>query len=170
MTLLYAIGFVTAALIWGDWRNWQKYYSTILFTYVVNLVELVLTYNYTLWRFHDSLPGLPNHVPTVFVILFINFTSSILIFLGRFPHRKWQQLLWTLLFIAINSLLEWIALPTHHITYDHGWTFGWSVAINCLMYLILRLHYTRPPLAWAVTLACFVFFIWHFHIPIRGLK
>jgi hypothetical protein len=170
MALIYAILFVCAALIWGDWRHFKKYYPTMLFVCTVNLVVLVLTYNYSLWRFHYAFPGSPNHVPAAFLIMFVNFSALILIFLGRYPQKIGKQVLWTLLFVAINSICEWIGIHKHSIIYEHGWSYGWSIMINALMYPTLRLHHTRPLYAVVFTLLVFAFFIWYFQIPLSKVK
>ncbi|MGZ4163793.1 MAG: CBO0543 family protein [Tumebacillaceae bacterium] len=170
MVLIYCTIFIIAGWIWGDWRNWRVYYPTILYHYIVNLLQDLLTYDYTLWKFQNNIPFLPNHIPCSLTIMFVNFTAIILIYLGKYPRRVLHQILWMLFWAAINVGIELISLRFHHIVYEHGWTLGWSIVIDILIYPLLRLHFKRPLLAWAATAAVFAFFIVYFHIPIRGLK
>lgn len=38
----------------GDWKNWEKYYSTILFFILSSVTCVILTYNHPLWMTYQS--------------------------------------------------------------------------------------------------------------------
>ncbi|MFC4767928.1 hypothetical protein [Effusibacillus consociatus] len=77
----YMVLVLTALLllaVWrfGDWRNWRKYYPTILFIISVNLFGTILTYNYSLWYFHKAL-FIPNHTLGDLFMKFTNFPHGL---------------------------------------------------------------------------------------------
>ncbi len=83
MHVATAIIVIIAVFIWGDWRNWQKYHTTMLYYAIGNLTYNFLTANYFLWRFNADF--IPNHSLTEMLYTFIVFPGTILIFLKNFP-------------------------------------------------------------------------------------
>ena len=149
-------GFVFAAWRWGDWRNWEKYYSTILYFILISILQTLVTYDHYLWKFNpsDAVPFLNNHIAITIAVSFVVFTSTALIFLANYPnnhHQYWYILLWICLYVFIEIITMKTGLITHH----HGWTLGWSIAVNVLTFPMLRLHFLRPLLTWVLT---FIFF------------
>ncbi|PIB57799.1 hypothetical protein, partial [Pseudomonas sp. 2822-17] len=58
--------FLFAAYKWGDWEKWEKYYPTILFFIIGDLLYNFLFYNYPMWLFNYGDDG---GIPTSFIIL-----------------------------------------------------------------------------------------------------
>jgi hypothetical protein len=154
-----------------DWRNWRQYYPTILFTISVNLISSVLTYEHSLWYFHKAL-FIPNHTLHDLWINFTAFPLIILMYLSRYPYNsRWlMQTAYITLWTVLLSLVEFVSFILKFITYHNGWNYWLSVLFWFTMFPTLRLHHTRPLLAWLVFVLCAIFVIPYFHIPITQLK
>jgi hypothetical protein len=68
---------------WGDWRNFNKYYATILYFILCDVLYYHLTYNHRLWTLKPT-PPLTSEFNAVAGELVV-FTCPILLFLGRYP-------------------------------------------------------------------------------------
>ena len=152
-------GFVFSAWRWGDWKNWEKYYSTILYFILISILQTLVTYDHYLWKFNPTpaLPLLNNHIAITIAVSFVVFTCTTLIYLGNYPnnhHQYWYILLW----ICFYTFIEIITIKTGLITYHHGWSLGWSIVVNLLTFPMLRLHLSRPLLTWLLTFILFTTF------------
>ncbi|UUZ83409.1 hypothetical protein LJK88_05855 [Paenibacillus sp. P26] len=158
----------------GDWRNWRKYYPTILFLFVNDLLYNVLTYNYSMWKFNPVSFDkyiYSNHTLITLGINFINFPAIVLIYLGHYPERKILQLFYVLAWSLLNTMIEYTIWATiKGISYYHGWTIGWSFLINLMFYTSLRLHYLRPMAAWLFALGAIISLSLFFDLPVRSMK
>jgi hypothetical protein len=74
LRLLKSAIWILAAYKWGDWRNYKKYYPTILFMISGDLVYQFLTYDYPLWELSDPLL---NATLTTLLMVFINWPASV---------------------------------------------------------------------------------------------
>ncbi len=158
-------GFVFAAWRWGDWRNWEKYYSTILYFILISILQTLVTYDHYLWKFNPTpaLPLLNNHFAITIAVSFVVFTCTTLIYLGNYPnnhHQYWYILLW----ICFYTFIEIITIKAGLITYHHGWSLGWSIVVNLLTFPMLRLHLSRPLLTWVFTFIFFTVFCVIFNV------
>ncbi len=179
--MLYVIGsytlvFATFALFilaWllGDWKNWKKYYPTILFPILLDFFCSILTYEHGLWLFEKSL-FIPNHTITDFYITFLHFPPKVLIYLSLYPYKSplFKQLAYITIWVVGNSLIEYFFVLTNITTYHNGWNFWWSVLVWSMMFPLLRLHHTKPLWAWLVSLGFTIFIIIYFDLPITKLK
>lgn len=159
---------VLAAWKWGDWRNWQKYYPTILFLALGNFVAGFILYNYPLWLSYSTLFKI---TITESVLTFILFPATVLIFLPHFPVKGLiKQASYVLIWVALYSAWEWIAHLIGAFKYYNYWTFWWSVAFNCIMFPLLWLHYRRPLRGLFAALIIASFVIIYFNVPYSRLK
>lgn len=82
---------------------------------------------------------------------FIGYPALVLLYLGNYPKGKWSQipyvLAWVLLQCSIEAVSHFIA---GGIAYSNGWRYGWSVLFDIFFYVILRIHYLNPLLAWGI--------------------
>ena len=102
--------FLSAAIKWGDWRNWRDDYPTILFFVLGDLLKNFLFYNYWMWTFQETIFEqniLQNHTFILLMIMVSVYPSTLLIFLGRFPEKMWQKGIWVALWIFIYSFIEY---------------------------------------------------------------
>ena len=93
--LNYSTIIITSILIivawrFSDWRNWKKYYSTMLFTIALSVTITLLTYNKSLWYFHGTL-FLSNHVLTDLWIVYVYYPPLILIYLSLSFQKTFNQ-------------------------------------------------------------------------------
>jgi len=171
--LFIRLGFVTVWLFlvykWGDWKNWKKYYPTILFFILGNMIYDSLTYNYPLWELTS-----PNHkvtLSTLFTELLL-WPLMILFYLSKISKlTSWlKKGLFLLLWIAIVSTFEFLIGMMGLIAYHNGWTIWNSVFSNFVIYPLVFLHYKHP--LWALFLAAIVGIsvLCIFQIPISTLK
>jgi hypothetical protein len=169
------LGFIFAGWKWGDWRNWRKYYPTILFFITGDLLYNFLTYNHPIWLFHTSFDKavLPNHTFITLAVEFISFPVKVLIYLGHYPENKSKikQLLYLFAWVLFFTAFEFIAKYTWGGISHHN---GWSLVSTFLFYIVifvqLRLHYNRPLLAWAVSFGIITYLLIYFKVPIAGMK
>jgi hypothetical protein len=171
--LRLAFPFILLIGVWrfGDWKNWKKYYPTILFIISVDFFISILTYEYPLWTFHGAIL-IPNHTITDFLIAFTGLSQMALIYLSRYPYKSewYRQLVYVALWASSYILIEFIFMFAKLITYNHGWNIGWSILVWFFVFIGLRLHYTKPLWAWLLCFLCTAFMIIYFHIPISKLK
>jgi hypothetical protein len=155
----------------GDWRNWKKYYSSILFTICINFAVSILTYTHSLWHFEKVL-FIPNHTIADFMLKFTNFPAIVLTYLSRYPFktRLYRQLVYIAFWVVIFSLLEGLSVLLKIETYHNGWNYWWSVVVWLSLFVGVTLHHTKPPLAWLLFFIGTSFLIVYFHIPISKMK
>lgn len=173
MHLGYALLFLLAAIKWGDWRNWRIYYPTILFFIGGDLLKNALLHNYRMWEYHEALFGEKiffGHLIINLLIMAIVYPSIILIYLGKYPSSKWKQVTWIGFWVFILGTLEYFNLRLDLIKHYHGWNMWWSLAFDTVMFTILRVHHSKPLLAWTLSII-WLLFLWNvFDVPITHLK
>ncbi|WP_423798289.1 CBO0543 family protein [Neobacillus sp. SAB-20_R2A] len=160
--------YVIAGIIWGDWRNWKQYYSTILFFIIGDFLHNFLLYQKSMWIFHDLI--LPKHTIISLVQMVFSYSATTLIYLGRFPNSLGKQSLWYLLWCGMYLLIEYINYKLKFITYHHGWNFGWSVIFTGIIFFILPIHQKRPLLAWFVSIIIVLSLLGIFNVKISDMK
>lgn len=160
---------------WGDLKYWKKYYPTILFFALWDLVYLYLLSDlYPMWKFSpqglDANVGLTSAHISLSIIL-IKYPATAIIYLYNFPNKKkLRQLLYVISWVLIYTLNEFIDFKLNLINYYNGWNLYWSTLFNFVMFLILKTHYTRPLLAWVFSLL-FVIFLWNvFDVPSKVFR
>ncbi|MFC4558248.1 CBO0543 family protein [Virgibacillus kekensis] len=154
-----------AAYRWGDWRNWRLYYPTILFYVLSDLFYNYALFQYPMWRFHDGpIPLFHYEFFIVLSFLLLRYPATVLIYLGRFPSDKWKAVGWILFWVALYLAFEAFDYQIGLISYDNGWHIGWSLLFNLVLFSMLKIHYHRPLLAWALS-AIWIVTLWN--IPLE---
>ncbi|WP_047982321.1 CBO0543 family protein [Ornithinibacillus contaminans] len=170
MHLVYIFSFVIVGIKWADWKNWKQYYATILFFISCDLFHNLLTHDYPLWNYQETIfweELLYNHTIISLLIMFIVYPITILIYLGKFPKKLWMKISWIALWVFLYGVFEFINLHYFSlITHQNGWTMPWSIAFDVVMFSTLRIHYIKPLLAWVISAACTITLILLFEIPI----
>ena len=151
---------------WGDLKNWEKYYPTILYV-ILNqfLYTFFVNGRYFLWKM-ESENFILNSTFSVLVAAFIIFPCIIILFLSHIPKSRMKKILHLILWGLILCGIEGVMYLTNGITYHHGWNFWWSIAFNFLMVIMIMLHYFKPIPAWVVSFIFTAFFVIHFHVPL----
>lgn len=146
--------FVIAAFKLGDWKNWQKYYPTVLFVAVQNLASSFLTYHHVLWQYNDDIL-VKSQTTMELLNAFALLPVVTFVFLSKLPFHKSKtyQYCYIALWVLIFSSLEFSA---HYIvgslSYDHGWSWQASTIFDIGMFSIIRMHFIRPIWAWGLNL------------------
>jgi hypothetical protein len=163
-----------AAWRWSDWRNWKKYYPTVLFLILFDFFYNVITYNYFLWKFEAVTFDkfiYRNHTLIDLGIAFFAFPSIVLLYLSHYPKGRIKQFFYVSGWIGINTIIELISFYfMKGISYHHSWNTWWSVLVNVLLFVVVRIHYSRPLLAWMISIVASVFFILYFHVPLINMR
>lgn len=150
---------------WGDWRNWQKYHTVMLYFALGNLAYNFLTANHFLWRLEADF--ISNHTLTEMLYTFVVFPGTALLFICNYPDTKRKVWMHYLYWIIIYVGIEWVMTTTGHIKYQFGWGLVWSAAFDCLMFPMLRLYYRKPLLSYIISVPLALFFILYFDIPVH---
>ncbi|MDL4840443.1 CBO0543 family protein [Aquibacillus rhizosphaerae] len=149
----------------GDWRNWQKYHTVMLYYAIGNLTYNFLTANYFLWRMDGDF--ISNHTLTEMIYTFIIFPGTALLFICNYPSdlRKIikHYLFWIGLYVGVEAFMT----ITGHIDYQYGWNLVWSAAFDCIMFPMMRLFYKRPLLAYFISIFIAIFFLWYYKVPVH---
>jgi hypothetical protein len=170
MNAIYSLVWLVILFKWGDWRNWKKYYPTILFFIVGDFIYLyLLSDQFPMWRYnpqgYDKGVGIKNaHVSLS--IMAIKYPATILIYLSKFPdHNKWKQMVYVLFWVVLYGVNEMIDLNANLIKYYNGWNLWWSIIFNLVTFIILRIHFSRPLIAWVLSFG-FIILLWNiFNVP-----
>jgi hypothetical protein len=164
------IASIFSAYRWGDWRNWEKYYSTILYFGFLDLIQNCVYHGMPLWT-HVCTIGfkLPHTIINLIWILII-YTSTILIFVYHFPKVFKNQVFYISLWVLGYTMVEWILYLNKAIEYHNDWTILASLLFNCGMFIILWVHYTKPVVAWLLTILMFLVFVSIYQVPMKAIR
>lgn len=176
LSLLYfrvvlVVIFMLAAWRLSDWKNWQRYYPTILFVMVVNLSAGYLSYHHGLWNYSKDFLVTTETI-VEFVNTYINLPSAVLIYLSLFPPQGvLRQIAYLFLWVAIFGTLEFF---DHYvftgIFYTNGWSWGHSVIFDIAMFSIIRVHFINPWKGWVLSLLVAAFIISQFGFLAAEMK
>lgn len=162
-----AILYILVCLKWGDWKNWRKYYPTILYVIIWDLMFSRFTVNYPLWTFSHPLL---KHTFSDLLIAFVSFPCAILLYLPYVPKKSIiKQILHIAFWAGIFSFFEAISLSLRAISYNNGWNFWWSVAADVMIFCMIRLHYEKPLFAWGLSILSFIVTMIIFKLPLSSL-
>ncbi|KHF40261.1 CBO0543 family protein [Halalkalibacter okhensis] len=164
MHLIMAIIVIIAVWWKKDYKNWEKYHTTMLYFAVINLTYNFLCSNYFLWKFDPDL--LINHSITEMLYTLIVFPGTVLMFLTHYPPTFKKRILYNLLWIALYIGIEGVYLLVGKIYYQHGWSIQWSIVLVAIMFPMLRLHHKRPIFAYLLSVFITAFFMWYFEVPL----
>lgn len=158
---MFIINFLTIVLTWkyADWRNWQKYQSTMLLFALGNLLYNFVYHDHFLWRFR---PEFLNHHIWEVINTVIVFPLTALLFLSNFPENSKDKLIRILKFILVYISVEFLLLKIGRIEYAFGWNLWCSLAWDCVMFPILAIHYKKPLLAYLMSIILFFTMSWIF--------
>jgi hypothetical protein len=168
MYILINTFYLIAGVKWGDWRNWKQYYPTILFFIIGDFLYNFLLYKESMWLFHDLI--LPNHTTITILAMFVSYSATVLIYLGRFPKEWKKRPLWFLLWSGIFLIVEYVNSKLGFITYHNGWNMWWSVLFTGIIFLILPIHHKKPLLAWLLSIVIIISLLTIFEVKISDMK
>lgn len=128
---------------------------------VVNLAASFLTYHHILWHYNPDI-FVKSQTVVELVNSFVMLPTTAFVYLTKFPEQraKIDQAAYIALWVLIYAGLEFI---DHYIiggiSYKHGWSWLASAIFDIAMFVIIRLHYVKPILAWGSCLVVTVIII-----------
>jgi len=147
--IFLAIAAIFLCYKFADWKNWEKYYPTILFFILSNVVCVLLIYKNPLWLYKSQI------LNCTFCDLFVCITvypSTVMIFIHNFPKKIIKIISHISFYVAIYTIAEFIGFRLGYFTYHNGWDIWHSLIFNYVMFLVLILHYKKPVYAWIIAL------------------
>lgn len=162
-----AIAVCATGLAWlrGDWKHLGKYHKTILYVAAVALLYEYITKDYMLWDFRSNMLPHVTYIDLLYIV--ISQPCAVLVYLSNYPKKPttqvWHILKWILIFVTV----EWVLQHFGRIVYAHGWNLWWSVAFDCIMFPMIRLHFAKPQWAYPLSVVIIAFFLWNFHVPMK---
>ena len=158
---------VIIAWRFGDWRNWQLYYPTMLYYVVGDISCSFVFYNFPLWELESPL------LKTTFSDLLISmvaFPAAILVYLPYFPKTLFKRAMYILAWAIIFGTIEFISFKLGFISYFHGWCLMWTFAFDIIMFTLLALHFKKPLLTLGLSAICAIIVMLYFQVPISSMK
>lgn len=134
----------------GDWKDWQKYHTTMLVAIAGNLLYNLIYCDHILWKFKPDFFN--SFLGVEMLYTFIVFPLTVLLFLTNYPISIKAQIFKIIKYIAIYVIVEYIYFKHGRIVYNYGWNLGWSVAWNFFMFPIWALHHKKPLVAYGVSI------------------
>jgi hypothetical protein len=158
---------IASAYKWSDWRNWRKYYPTLLFFGMGDLIYVAVFQKTPLWILDTKIlaPG----INEIFVIFSIFFPGA-LIFLSNFPRNLNKQIVYILLWISLYIFIELFTTTIGMQKNYRGWNIWWSLLFNFVMFPLLILHHKNPILAWTASFTFLVIVMKIFNVPFTVSK
>jgi hypothetical protein len=168
--VLLFIAFIFLAYKWGDWKNWENYYPTILYFGFFDLVFSCVYHDMPLWV-HKCTIGveIPHTIISLAWIIII-YPTTVLVYLYHFPKGFKKDILYISLWVIFYTAMELILYLARGIEYHNNWTILASLLFNCGMFTILWLHHKSRKAAWFITLLMSVIFIQLYKIPLTLIK
>lgn len=122
------IGVIALLIGWkfGDWRNLKKYYPTILFFIIGDLLYNIMTYNHPAWMYNKGWI-FPNHTLTNLWVMITVYPATVITYLFHFPKRKSKQAFYILFWVILYVFFELLSYMLGFVKYSNGWNMWWSI-------------------------------------------
>ncbi|WP_282433014.1 CBO0543 family protein [Desulfosporosinus sp. Sb-LF] len=141
--------FLVSAYKWGDRKNWKKYYPTMCFFGMADLIYVTVFNDKPLWDFPTNF--LANSLDEL-LLIFGCFFPTTLVFLSHYPKKLFSQIAYNSMWIGIYISLELVNLMLGTVKYYNGWNIWWSLLHNTIQFPLIALHHRNPILAWTIAL------------------
>lgn len=155
--------FLVSAFIWGHRKDWRKYYHTMCFFGMGDLIYIAVFQDNPLWLFPPAFL-----VPAIdeVLLIFAVFFPTTLLFLSNYPQKLWKQIMYNALWIGVYMVIEVVDLKIGVIKYYNGWNIWWSLLHNTIQFPLIVLHNKKPLFAWGIALVFLVVVMKIFDVPI----
>ncbi|KAA9022301.1 CBO0543 family protein [Niallia endozanthoxylica] len=166
----FGIMCIVLGLRFGDWRNIEKYYPTILFLVIGDLLYNIFTYSNPTWNYNESWL-FPNHTLANVWIMITVYPATVMIYLYHFPKKRVNQVFYIAFWVILYVITEIIGLHVLDLI-DHfnGWNMWWSFLFDIILFVMLYIHYKRPFLAWGLSILVIIFFLNVFDVNLLYLN
>lgn len=166
LRIIVALIFIFALFKWGDWKNWKKYYPTILYFIIGDLAYNTIFCCGLLWEY----TGLISHTFSDFFVAFFEFPCIVILFLTYLPKGIYQQGLYILVWTVVSTLLEFILFKMNYYSYSSGWNIIWSGGVFFFAFILISIHYKRPLIVWPISAVFAIITMYIFKMPLTGLR
>jgi hypothetical protein len=169
IAIILSISWIIVSLKYGD-RDWKKYYPSMLFAALGNALYEILCYKYQLWRMEPNGVGY-SMIPMLLLIL-IGMPLSTWVYLSKYPSKSsiYIKGIYLSFFIFVFIVLEYISVKMGAISYHHGWSLWWSFLFVVVMFIVLRLHFTKPILAIIISIPFAIILCMVFNVTLEKMK
>lgn len=170
MNVVFGLLFLFVGWKFGDWKNFKKYYPTILFFIIGDLLYNLLTYNNPMWEYKKD--GIfPNHTLSNLWIMITVYPGTVITYLFHFPKKKINQIFYILFWVILYVLWEFVNVHVLGLI-DHynGWNMRWSFLFDFIIFIMLVIHHKRPLLAWGFSIIIIIFFLKLFDVNVYELN
>ncbi len=155
MNIILAILIILLTFWKGDWRNWEKYYPSMLYIALSTFVyEFISHEKFLLWELEKGM--FLNRMNVHFVQNLIINPLVVLVYLSNYPNMG-NKLRYNFQWVTMFWLIECIASYFDVITYHNGWNLGWSLLFIIIMFPMVRLHHVNKSLAVPLSIMFTVF-------------
>lgn len=168
--LIVLIVWIILGLKLVDWNNSDRYYPTILFYMVMNLLFDFVYYNHTLFAYKSVSTKYLNHTIISIGFIFIVIPIIILIFLQSLPQSYIKAAGYTILWSFLLWIIELLFYLKGLYKYENGWNVWHSSWFYILMFTLLIIHYKKPKVAWILSPVIIIIFLIVFPVPFSALK
>jgi hypothetical protein len=154
--------FIIGAYKWGHWKNWKKYYPTMLFFGMGDLIYVSVFHHNPLWKFPTNflVPSLDE-----LLLIFMVFFPTTIWFLSNYPKKPFAQIVYNAAWIALYMFIEVVDLKLGIIEYHNGWNLWWSLLHNTIQFPLIALHHWNPILSWTIALIFLITIMNIFNMP-----
>ncbi|MFD2614376.1 CBO0543 family protein [Paenibacillus gansuensis] len=169
MHVLFTLAILCFVYFKGDWRDWQKYGLSMFYPAACDLLYNILCQDKLLWSYHPDPHLFPrSHVAVDLLYTFLILPSVALMYLTNYPfgERAWRQCKYILLWVAGSLAVEYVFIAFGRLELMNGYRFWMEALFYPTMYLMLRLHYTRPVLTYLISIFIIWFLMSVFEVPL----
>ncbi|WP_252183396.1 CBO0543 family protein [Rossellomorea vietnamensis] len=167
--LLVVLVYIIFAKVFVDWKRWQDYYPTVQYYLICNLAYNFVFYNHTLWKYKAVTVDWLNHTLIELTFSFFILPIVIMIYLRYYPQGK-KSYVYVLIWIIYFTFLEFLFYKRGLFIYENGWSVGWSLVFNIIMFVMLRMHYKNKLLALIVSIPIIAVLLMFFHPSLGDMK
>ena len=143
---------IVLSLKLGDWRNLEKYYPTILFLIIGDLLYNIFTYSNPTWSYNPNWL-FPNHTMANLWIMVTVYPVTVIVYLTHFPKKRIKQVFYIAFWVLLYVITEILGLYAFDlIGHYNGWNMWWSFLFDIILFVMLYIHHKRPLLAWGLSI------------------
>lgn len=167
MHIILNLYIIFAVWKWADYKNWQKYHTTMLFLPLMSLVYIFISYNSGAFLWQTKPDFLLNNTLTELSYIMVLLPCTVLLFLSNYPDDPIKKPVYYLKYIFIYSFVEAVAVLTGRMVYSHGWTIWYSIIFYFLMFPAIIIHHKHPITAYIVFILITIAGVWLFKLPVH---
>ncbi|MBM6618811.1 CBO0543 family protein [Bacillus suaedaesalsae] len=168
MHIIITLLLILLAFLKGNWRDWQKYSTTIMYVIICNLLYNVICQDYYLWRYEPDFL-LHSHSLTDLLYSFFCLPAITLVYLTHYPNNTpfSKQFQYIVIWVIGSLIVEYPIYKFDRLLLLNGYEYWMEVIFYSLMYSMIRLHQSKPLLTYGLSVIIAVFMIWYFDVPIK---